>query len=129
MPYSFACRHRVKKGTEIRAILESGESLSCKGMRLAWKGNELGYPRMAIALKRGYGRAVDRNRAKRLVRESFRLLKPSLTRSFDAVFQVFPGVDRFQERDGQMRRLLSRAGMLPHSSGIPGSGGLPRARP
>lgn len=68
---------------------------------------------MAIALKRGYGNAVERNRAKRLIREGYRALKPGLAGGFDLVFTVFPGYDDFRTRGGQMERLLSDAGILP----------------
>ncbi len=111
--HSFPPRLRVKKGAEIRDILQSGRSNSLRGMRLAWRENGLGHPRMGIALKRGFGRAVDRNRAKRLVRESFRLLRPRLDGSSrDLVFQVFPGSDDMRERRSQVERLLSSAGLL-----------------
>jgi ribonuclease P protein component len=105
----------VKKSSEIRDILSTGKSNSVRGMRVIWLDNGLGHPRMGIALKRGFGRAVDRNRAKRLVRESFRLLDPALDCSCDMVFQVFPGTDTYAERSSQMARLLLNAGLLPRS--------------
>jgi ribonuclease P protein component len=112
---SFPPELRVKKGSEIRDILRSGKSSSVRGMRIAWRDNDLGHPRMGIALKRGFGRAVDRNRAKRLVRESFRLLGPALYSHCDMIFQVFPGTDTYAERSSQVERLLLNAGLLPRS--------------
>jgi ribonuclease P protein component len=68
---------------------------------------------MAIALKRGYGRAVDRNRAKRLIRESFRLFGPLQAPGYDMVFQAFPGDDIFSTRSAQVARLMLEAGFRP----------------
>jgi len=73
---------------------------------------ENGYARMAIALRRGYGNAVERNRAKRLIRENFRLLKPEIPVGCNLVFTVFPGPDDFKERGGQMSRLFAEAGLI-----------------
>jgi ribonuclease P protein component len=113
--HSFPSELRVKKGSEIRDILKTGKSNSLRGMRIAWRDNGLGHLRMGIALKRGFGRAVDRNRAKRLVRESFRLLRPALDSPCDMIFQVFPGTDSYAERSSQVERLLQNAGLLPRS--------------
>ncbi len=110
--FGFPTSLRVKKGTEIRRILKTGLSVGCRGMKLSWERSSGDLCRMAIALRRGYGNAVLRNRAKRLIRENFRLLKPSLPGGYDLVFVVFPGSDELGERDSQMRYLLSKAGLI-----------------
>jgi ribonuclease P protein component len=111
--YRFQGKDRIKKGMEIRRILQSGRSVGCRGMKLSWEKNSGESSRMAIALRRGYGNAVQRNRAKRLIRESFRLLKPSVPGGYNLVFVVFPGSDEFGKRRGQVSFLFSEAGLLP----------------
>lgn len=81
-------------------------------MKLSWERRDGDSVRMAIALRRGYGNAVERNRAKRVVRENFRLLKPELPVGYDFVFTVFPGPDDLGERGGQMARLFADAGLI-----------------
>lgn len=52
--------------------------------------NELGYSRLGITTSRKVGKAVIRNRWKRLLRESFRRHKPSFPVGFDVVVIVGP---------------------------------------
>lgn len=110
--HRFLKREHIKKGTEIRRLLKQGRSVGCRGMKLSWERRDGDSVRMAIALRRGYGNAVERNRAKRVVRENFRLLKPELPVGYDFVFTVFPGPDDLGERGGQMARLFADAGLI-----------------
>lgn len=41
--------------------------------------NKLGYNRMGITATKKIGKAVQRNRARRLIREAYRVLEPDLT--------------------------------------------------
>ena len=52
--------------------------------------NDLGHPRLGISIGRRVGTAPTRNRIKRLLRESFRLLQLDLPRGYDFVIVVRP---------------------------------------
>jgi ribonuclease P protein component len=52
--------------------------------------NELKHPRLGISIGRVVGVAVKRNRIKRLLRESFRLIQHDLPRGYDLVIAVRP---------------------------------------
>src|SRR5918992_3211183 len=52
--------------------------------------NELGHPRLGLSVSRKVGTAVRRNRIRRLLRESFRLMQHDLPRGYDLVIVVRP---------------------------------------
>jgi len=69
--------------------------------------NELGHPRLGLSVGRRVGSAVKRNRLKRMLRESFRLLRHELARAggknVDLVITVHPHEELGQ---GEYQRLL-----------------------
>jgi ribonuclease P protein component len=78
--------------------------------------NDRGHHRLGLTVSRKVGRAADRNRVKRLLRESFRRSTLGGARGFDLVIvprtemvaRTQPEVDReYRER---LQRLLARAG-------------------
>lgn len=109
--FGFPRSARLRKGKDILAVLTSGASTGLRGMKLSWLPGSGDGPRMAVALRRGYGNAVQRNRAKRLVREAWRLQRRRIRGAWDFVVQVFPARDEWAERSGQLKRLIDRSGL------------------
>lgn len=72
----FLLVERIRRRREYQLIYETGARLSGRYMTMFLAGNSAGWPRLGIAATRKLGGAVQRNRAKRLVREVFRLNKP-----------------------------------------------------
>ncbi|MHB1084723.1 MAG: ribonuclease P protein component [Thiobacillus sp.] len=71
--------------------------------------NQAGFPRLGmIVAKRLLGRAVDRNRVKRCVRESFRLVMPELPACDFVVRLIAKPVPGDEARD--LMRTFKRAG-------------------
>jgi ribonuclease P protein component len=52
--------------------------------------NDLGHPRLGLSVSRKVGTAVRRNRIRRLLRESFRLMQHDFPRGYDLVLVVRP---------------------------------------
>jgi ribonuclease P protein component len=72
-------------------------------------------PRLGLAIPKAYGRAVDRNRLKRLLREVFRLNKYRLPEGVDLVFSARPlgRAIRYQTVEPLVLALWTQAKLLP----------------
>jgi ribonuclease P protein component len=71
--------------------------------------------RTAFVAGRRVGGAVVRNRARRVLREAWRALSPSMPPETDVVIVARSGIlrARTQELEIEMRELLRRAGVTP----------------
>jgi ribonuclease P protein component len=105
----FSAAEHVRKRAEFELIYQSGFKRSGRLMTLFTREREDGVARLGIAATRKMGGAVERNRAKRIVREVFRHHKP--TGAIDVV--VIPRrelLDAPYERvEAEFRSLLSRS--------------------
>lgn len=63
---------RIRKRSEYQALYETARRIPSKSFVLFVMKNALGRPRLGITVTRRVGGAVQRNRAKRLMREIFR---------------------------------------------------------
>ncbi len=72
--FGFSRSARLLKPAEFRHVFADAESVACRQLRLLFRPCELGRTRIGFALtKKAVKRAVDRNRIKRVFRDSFRL--------------------------------------------------------
>ncbi|HEV8199840.1 MAG TPA: ribonuclease P protein component [Candidatus Polarisedimenticolia bacterium] len=74
----FRPQDRIRKRSEYQALYESARRIPSKSFVLFVRKNDLGHPRLGITVSRRIGGAVQRNRAKRLMREIFRRHKGEL---------------------------------------------------
>ena len=79
----FRARERLRTGGEFDAVFKRGTRLEGRLFLLVAAPNRRRYDRLGLAVSRRVGGAVQRNRARRLVREGFRRLAP----------RAGPGVD------------------------------------
>ena len=79
----FRPAERIRQRADFKRIYELGRRLQGKYSTIFLIPNELGFGRLGIAATRKLGGAVERNRAKRLIREVFRRNK--IAQGFDIV--------------------------------------------
>jgi ribonuclease P protein component len=72
----FSANEHVRKRADFELIYKTGFKRSGRLMTMFTRERETGPARLGIAATRKMGAAVERNRAKRLVRELFRHNKP-----------------------------------------------------
>jgi ribonuclease P protein component len=93
-------------------VFKKGRVAACPGARLFFLENGLPHNRVVFTFARNYGNAVERNRARRLGREAYRLLRPRLRGGFDLVLLVYPSETvTFAARQKQLKTLVSKAGL------------------
>jgi ribonuclease P protein component len=85
-PSTFGRHERINDPAAFRRAFERKKSASDDLLILYAVENSLAYPRLGISVSRKrIRRAHDRNRAKRLIREAFRLSKAQLPPAVDLV--------------------------------------------
>jgi ribonuclease P protein component len=88
--YALPSTRRLGGRGTFKTIRDNGVRES-RGPLTVWAiANELGFSRIGISIGRPVGNAVRRNRIKRLLRESFRLMQHDLPRGYDLVIAVRP---------------------------------------
>jgi ribonuclease P protein component len=86
--YAFTRRQRLLKGTEFAAVFAARLYYRSRSYLVMCRPNELGWARLGMVIgKRQFKRAVDRNRMRRIIRETFRLYSPRLP-AMDVVVKV-----------------------------------------
>lgn len=75
----------LKLNKEFRRLYYRGKCIPCRTVVIYAQKNRLGYCRLGLTCGKTVGKAVARNRAKRLMRESFRALLPKITGGYDIV--------------------------------------------
>lgn len=116
--FTFTKSEHVQAHAEIRKLFQEGRRVACNGAKLFFSPNSLTYNRIAFTFPRKFGNAVQRNRAKRVGREAYRLAKHSLKTGYDMVLLVYPGTDTLSYRAWQLNKLFVRAALVSNQSGV-----------
>jgi len=110
-PHGFSRQERLKRKGDFDRVFRDGRRARGPLLAVWWAPNGLPHSRLGIALSRGWRGAVARNRAKRLVREAFRLHKAELPRGLDLAVVPFTNwrEPRVEELAAELVRLLRGA--------------------
>jgi ribonuclease P protein component len=96
-------RHRLSRSRDFDAVYRHGRSVSTRFLVLYWfPRGDGGEPRLGIAVPKGSGNAVDRNRIKRRLRESWRARLERVPSDRDYVLIARPALsDALATRDAE----------------------------
>jgi ribonuclease P protein component len=83
--HTFSRHERLKRSSDFRRCIKQGGRAVGESIVVYAAPNERGVTRLGAGSTRRLGTAVERNRAKRLVREAFRLTKAELPTGIDLV--------------------------------------------
>jgi ribonuclease P protein component len=117
--FGFGPQYRVRRQADFERAYRRRCSASDGRVVLFAAANGLPHPRLGLSVSRKIGKAVERNRWKRLIREAFRLSRAGLPQGLDLIVCPRPGVvpDR-EELSRSLVRLAAKlserlAGSLP----------------
>ena len=104
----------LKQNTEFRGAYYRGKSYVHPLLIAYIRKNRFGVARIGITTGKKIGKAVARNRCRRLIRESFRHILPEISGGSEMVFVARGATtgSSCQKVEHAMRDLLKKAGVL-----------------
>lgn len=106
-------RIRLRRTSDVRRVYDEGRSWAHPLLVLVARPNGLDFSRVGVTASRRVGKAVDRNRAKRLLREAARCLYPQFGVGWDVVLIARSRILKVKEPqvEDALASLLGRAGL------------------
>jgi len=106
--FSFPKCKRLLNRTEFVNLNRSGKRLHTKHFTIIFKQNGLSVTRLGLTVSRKVGKAVRRNRVKRLIREFFRLNRSYIPQGYDIVIIAKKDADHltFRETETELAEII-----------------------
>ena len=106
--FSFSYNERLHKNSDFKRVFEQGVRLSVGFANIFIFDRKDGKPikRLGLVISKKIGIAVERNKAKRRIREIFRTDKHKLADGLDIIFVLKSGI-KFQKYDFIEQKILN----------------------
>jgi ribonuclease P protein component len=115
MRRSLTKSERLRRRGEIKALFADGKSVSGGAVKLVIRPNGGESNRFFVTLRKKFGTAVERNRARRLVKEVYRLQKQSLKSGYDIGCVVYQKGLKYDEIEKCLVSLFQRANLYENA--------------
>lgn len=107
-------KYRLRKRRDFNYTYKRGKSLANSCLVLVYRKNNLEVSRFGFSISKKFGKAVQRNKIKRRLREICRLRLDKIKIGYDLIFIARVGARdvSFQKLENQVENLLKRAGLF-----------------
>lgn len=105
----------LNKNEQFLHVYQKGKRVYHKYFVLHYLPNGLAYNRLGLTVNKKIAKAVNRNRVRRLLKESYRLKEPSLKTGYDLVFRAREDcleADSYLQVSRALHHLVKSAGLL-----------------
>ncbi len=105
---------RLKKNIDFTNVYKKGKSMADKYVVLYTYKNSEPYARVGFTASKKVGKSVDRNRARRLMKESFRKNQNYVQAGFDLVFIARAAIkdSSYEDVERSLRRVMKKSGIF-----------------
>ena len=103
---------RLRKDSDFKNIYRKGKSLATKTLVFYFIKNDLGYTRVGYSISKKVGKAVTRNRIRRLIKENLKDI-PDLKDGYDIMFigRIPSSESDFNQIGKSIRYLFKKSGV------------------
>ena len=119
---------KIRLNRDFQRIYRKGRYAVSKGLVIYMQPNPLRINRIGITASKKYGKSVQRNRIRRLIRESYRTLQDKIKPGYDFIIvarkadENKPGYHQILK---EMRYLLKKLNVISEKNGEPSPDKLP----